>query len=194
MSITYQIGNATRAIGDGPKIIAHVCNDAGGWGKGFDVAVSRRWPQPEQRYRACHRGTESEPFALGQVQFVQVEDEIWVANLIGQHGMGFRDGLPPIRYDAIREGLCCVAANAKELGASVHMPRIGCGLAGGKWEEVERIVEEELIAPGIAVTVYDLPQNRARQTNVGRIVGLSNRPMKSAGFGMVFGPSRPDSK
>jgi hypothetical protein len=26
------------------------------------------------------------------------------------------------------------------------MPRIGSGLAGGKWEEVERIVEEELTA------------------------------------------------
>jgi hypothetical protein len=36
------------------------------------------------------------------------------------------------------------------------MPRIGCGLAGGKWEEVGRIVEEELLNNGVAVTVYDL--------------------------------------
>ena len=158
MKITYQIGDATRPIGDGPRIIVHVCNDAGGWGRGFVVALSRRWPQPEQHYRAWHRGTESEPFALGRVQFVQVEDEIWVANLIGQHGMGRRGGLPPVRYEAIRDGLRCIAAKAKELSGSVHMPRIGSGLAGGKWQEVERIVEEELIASGITVTVYDLPQ------------------------------------
>src|SRR5258706_4616697 len=136
MKITYQIGDATRPVGRGPKIIVHICNDAGGWGKGFVVAISRRWPQPEQRYRAWHGGGAAEPFALGQVQFVQVEDELWVANLIGQHGMRFHDGLPPVRYDAIREGLRHVAAKAIELGASVHMPRIGCGLAGGKWEEV----------------------------------------------------------
>ena len=153
----YQIGDATHPVGGGPKIIVHICNDTGGWGKGFVVAVSRRWPQPEQRYRAWHRGEESESLALGAVQFVAVEDDVWVTNLIGQHGMATRDGVPPIRYDAVREGLRQVAAKAKELRASVHMPRIGCGLAGGKWEEIEPIIELELVANGIAVTVYDLP-------------------------------------
>lgn len=157
MKIKYQIGDATRSVGSDPKIIVHVCNDVGGWGKGFVVAVSRRWPQPERRYRAWHRGEEPQPFALGQVQFVEVEKDIWVANLVGQTGMGVRDGVPPVRYEAIREALRVVAAKAKELSASVHMPRIGCGLAGGKWEEVERIIDNELITAGIAVTVYDLP-------------------------------------
>jgi|SRR5438445_9950569 len=136
MSITYCTGDATRPVGDGQKIITHVCNDAGGWGRGFVIALSRRWPQPEQRYRASHRGGDTPPFALGQVQFVQVEREIWVANLIGQHGIGWRSGKPPVRYEAIREGLRSVAVKARELGASVHMPRIGCGLAGGRWENV----------------------------------------------------------
>jgi hypothetical protein len=36
------------------------------------------------------------------------------------------------------------------------MPRIGCGLAGGKWEDIGPIVEEELDNQGIDVTVYDL--------------------------------------
>ena len=64
LTITYQIGDATQPIGDHPKIIVHVCNDAGGWGKGFVLAVSRRWREPERRYRAWHRGEESQPFAL----------------------------------------------------------------------------------------------------------------------------------
>src|SRR5207244_1963910 len=97
-------------------------------------------------------------FTLGQVQFVQVEDDLWVANLIGQHGMGVGDGVPPVRYESIRAGLRVVATSAKELGASIHMPRIGCVLAGGKWEEVELILKDELIVAGVAVTVYDLPQ------------------------------------
>lgn len=49
-----------------------------------------------------------------------------------------------------------IAAEAERLGASVHMPRIGCGLAGGKWEVVGKIIEEELVARGIPTTVYDL--------------------------------------
>ena len=158
MKIDYQTGDATRPAGDHPKIIVHVCNNAGGWGKGFVLAVSRRWREPERRYRAWHRGEQSQAFALGQVQFVRVEEAIWVANLIGQDGMGFRRGFPPVRYEAIQEGLRTVASKANELGASVHMPRIGSGLAGGRWEEVARIVEQELIAAGVAVTVYDLPK------------------------------------
>jgi len=35
------------------------------------------------------------------------------------------------------------------------MPRIGCGLAGGTWEEVEPLVQEHL-AVDFNVTVYDL--------------------------------------
>ena len=41
------------------------------------------------------------------------------------------------------------------LEASVHMPRIGCGLAGGKWEEIEPIITDELTSQGIEVSVYD---------------------------------------
>ena len=167
MKIDYQTGDATRPAGDHPKIIVHVCNNAGGWGKGFVLAVSRRWREPERSYRAWCRGEESQPFVLGQVQFVRVEEALWVANLIGQHGMGFQHGRPPIRYEAIRDGLRIVAVRAKELGASVHMPRIGSGLAGGKWEEIERIIREELTEAGVAVNVYDLPPRQIKSHRVG---------------------------
>jgi hypothetical protein len=41
-------GDATSPQAKGPKLIAHIGNDLGGWGKGFVLAVSRRWPEPEQ--------------------------------------------------------------------------------------------------------------------------------------------------
>ena len=156
MSINYIVGDATASIGNGPKIIAHVCNDIGGWGRGFVVALSKRWPEPELRYRAWHRGDEPIPFALGEVQLVQVLEDLWVANIIGQRDVRVVEGVPPVRYEAMRTGLKRVAAEARRLNASVHMPRIGCGLAGGKWAEVERIVEEELVNNAVVVTVYDL--------------------------------------
>lgn len=157
MSINYIIGDATQPVGAGPKIIVHVCNDIGGWGRGFVVALSKRWPEPEQHYRAWHRGEEQKPFALGEVQFVQVGKTIWVANLIGQRDVRTVGGVPPVRYEAIRKGLRRVTEEARRLGASVHMPRIGCGLAGGKWEEVGKIVEDEIANRDVSVTVYDLP-------------------------------------
>jgi O-acetyl-ADP-ribose deacetylase (regulator of RNase III) len=157
MAIESITGDATAPHGIGPRVVVHICNDVGGWGRGFVVALSRKWAEPEHRYRAWYRGTETIPFALGQVQFVPVEDQLWVANLIGQHDTRPHQGNPPVRYEAIREGLARVAAFAQQQGASVHMPRIGAGLAGGKWELVSQIVEEEVAAKGILVTVYDLP-------------------------------------
>src|SRR5262245_45334532 len=114
MNIAYRTGDATRPEAEGPKIIAHVCNDVGGWGRGFVLAISQRWPEPEQRYRAWHAGKEPQPFALGEVQLVQVTPEITVANLIGQHGLAAREGMPPVRYDAIRSGLRRVGEVARE--------------------------------------------------------------------------------
>ncbi|GAA4206372.1 hypothetical protein GCM10022220_20020 [Actinocatenispora rupis] len=37
----------------------------------------------------------------------------------------------------------------------MHLPRIGCGLAGGRWDRIEPLVAAELTDRGIPVTVYD---------------------------------------
>lgn len=86
-----------------------------------------------------------------------VAERLWVANVIGQHDVRPRGGVPPVRYEAIREELRAVAAFAREQGASAHMPRIGAGLAGGEWQVISAIVKEELVGQGISVTVYVLP-------------------------------------
>ena len=156
--IEYVTGDATQPAGDGPRVIVHICNDIGAWGAGFVLALSRRWLQPEARYRAWSQGNEDTPFKLGQVQFVAVEPDLWVANLIGQHNIRRLKGVPPIRYAAVRTGLKRVAEFAQEHGATAHMPRIGAGLAGGDWATIEAIIAEELGSRGIAVTVYSLPR------------------------------------
>ncbi|MBK6018329.1 macro domain-containing protein [Streptomyces sp. MBT53] len=153
--INYVRGDATVPSVKGVKVIAHVCNDIGGWGKGFVLAVSRRWPEPEKEYRAWHRARAANDFGLGAVQFVQVERYVWVTNMIGQRGTRTGSKGVPVRYEAIDTALGLLADRAAELGASVHMPRIGCGLAGGKWSRVEPLVTERLVRRGIAVTVYD---------------------------------------
>ncbi|WP_433051635.1 macro domain-containing protein [Dactylosporangium sp. CS-033363] len=154
--LTYLKGDAASPQAAGPKIIAHVCNDLGGWGKGFVLAVSRRWPEPERDYRAWHRERAGNDFALGAIRVISVRADIWVANMIGQHGMRTGSKGPPIRYDALDRCLAALAGHARRLGASVHMPRIGAGLAGGKWERIEPLIIERLCAQEIQTVVYDL--------------------------------------
>jgi len=76
--------------------------------------------------------------------------------MIAQHGVRGGSRTPPIRYKAVEECLSKVSVKAVELGASVHMPRIGCGLAGGKWERIEPIIVKTLCEADVPVTVYDL--------------------------------------
>ncbi|MCM2422465.1 macro domain-containing protein [Streptomyces sp. RKAG293] len=153
--IEYVRGDATTPLGKGPKVIAHVCNDLGGWGKGFVLAVSRRWPEPERQYRRWHRERAANDFGLGAVQMVRVDRLVWVANMVGQRGMRTGSKGVPVRYEAIDAALERLAGEAAGLGASVHMPRIGCGLAGGRWERIEPLVQARLADRAVAVTVYD---------------------------------------
>lgn len=153
--IQYREGDVTSPYCEGAKIIVHVCNDIGAWGKGFVLALSKRWAEPEENYRKWYRDREANDFELGAVQFVQVEDDLWIANLVGQKGIRRRGGGVPIRYEAVKAGLQIIAMKSKEMNASIHMPRIGCGLAGGRWELIEPILSETLLAQGVPVSVYD---------------------------------------
>ncbi|MEU5878863.1 macro domain-containing protein [Spirillospora sp. NPDC047279] len=153
--IAYLRGDATSPQAKGVKVIAHVCNDLGGWGKGFVLAISRRWPEPEKAYRAWYRQRSGNDFGLGAVQLVQVDPYTWVANMVAQRGIKPSRKGPPIRYDALDTCLAALAPGAAGLNASIHMPRIGCGLSGGKWERVEPLIQDRLVTKGLDVTVYD---------------------------------------
>lgn len=148
--INYLVGDATEPIGDGEKVICHCCNNIGGWGRGFVLAVSAKWSEPEARYREWSRS--GKDFVLGQIQLVKVEDDITVANMIGQSDMYARNGVPPIRYGAIEECLVRLDGSIGDT-TTIHMPRMGAGLAGGEWDKIEEIINKILTKP---VYVYDL--------------------------------------
>lgn len=154
MEIDYRSGDAANPSTEGNKIIAHICNDQEAWGKGFVLALSHRWRQPAEEFKRWFR--EKTAFQLGRVQLIQVEPDLWVANMVGQHGLKTHNGIAPIRYDALKACLDELGKKAKILGATVHMPRIGCGLAGVTWPLIEPIIVECLCKRGIPVTVYDL--------------------------------------
>lgn len=159
-------------------LLTHIVNDIGAWGAGFVVAVSKQWPGPEKLYRQWYQETEFDyeaaafklekfnfflreyftepvPFVLGQIQPVPVgnfsgEFRHYVVNLIGQRSCGDFKGIPPIRYEAIREGFVRLdefadyVATQSGKETEIHMPMIGAGLAGGKWEIIEGLINKYL--------------------------------------------------
>lgn len=152
--IRYVVGDATQPpiAGGETRVICHVCNDVGAWGAGFVLAVSRRWPNPEREYRAAFERTPRPQ--LGEVQLCRVESGLYVANMIAQHG--FPSASRPVALDYTALVNCMVwLGQYAERGWSFHMPRIGCGIAGGDWRRVSSLIETALA--DFQVIVYDLP-------------------------------------
>jgi len=70
---------------------------------------------------------------------------------------------------ALDQALEKVAIFARDKGASIHLPRIGSGQAGGDWGIVREIINQRLSAAQLSVTVYDLPNAeipRAKQSSL----------------------------
>jgi O-acetyl-ADP-ribose deacetylase (regulator of RNase III) len=149
----YLKGDATNPAGEGKKFIVHVCNDVNAWGAGFVLALSKAYPQAKAAYHALKNEGKQK---LHETQFVSVGDDITVCNMIAQHGLRSAKNPQPLDYDALDTCLHKVAHNALAQGASIHMPRIGCGLAGGKWDDVSDIIVKRLCSYKLVVYVYDL--------------------------------------
>lgn len=152
--ITYRQGDATLPWESGNRIIAHCCNDQGAWGAGFVLALSARDPRPEQEYLLWHSMSAALPPFEGGNYILSpfVDDHTWVASIIGQHGVG---GVP-IRYLWIYSAFMKLRVFAQLTTATIHMPRLGCGLAGGRWENMVGLIEHGLSRHDVPVFVYDL--------------------------------------
>jgi len=149
--IRYVTGDATNPLAPGQKILPHVCNNIGKWGRGYVMAISAKWPAVRDAYLEWYKRKE---FGLGKVLYVQVTPHITIANMVAQAGIKTGSKGPPIRYDALEECLTDVAKTADAWtrhpsiwspghnmmpAASLHMPKIGTGLAGGSWTSIEPI-------------------------------------------------------
>lgn len=157
MTIKYLVGDATEPGEEifGKKLLVHICNDQRAWGAGFVLALSKKWKTPELVYR-LHPDC-----SLGQIQMIQVEDDLFVINMIAQtlgHTQN-KEGkfVPPIRYWALDQCLQKVAVIAQAMTASVVGPRFGSALAGGDWNLIEEMVNDVFEDIEVPVYIYDLP-------------------------------------
>lgn len=157
-SLHHIIGNVLEPIKK-PAMIIHVCNDVGGFGKGFVVPLANKYPQTKLEYLKWYK---SGNLKLGEVQFVQVEPNICVANMIAQHDIKWKKGIPPIRYPALKECLKKIYEKALNENYIVASPRIGCVLAGGLWEIVELIIQQRMT---VETYIYTLENEKHKWPN-----------------------------
>jgi hypothetical protein len=149
--LIYQKGNLFNHVQHG-DVIAHCCNDVGAWGAGFTKALSRWSKKPENEFYAWSRGhgDEYDPvYQLGSVQFTLVSQHVCVANMVGQHGLISSKNPRPISYPALEKAMQAVAVMVDmtwrgdpPIPYRIIAPKFGAGLAGGDWNEIEKLINE----------------------------------------------------
>lgn len=177
-TLGYKVGNLFTTMpetGPSVKVIAHVCNDIGGWGSGFVVPLARKYPEAEKQYRDWHRDrfSQNQMFRLGNISLVNCNSEknvegangpVIVSNMIAQHGTISTPAVgrentdkTPLRYWALAQCMKKLADGVGQFPKDVefHVPKFGSDLAGGDWSVIETLIEEMWVPVG-PVTVYTL--------------------------------------
>jgi O-acetyl-ADP-ribose deacetylase (regulator of RNase III) len=168
--IQYKGGDATdpRQTG-GYRIIAHLVNDKTPvWGGAFARAVKKKWGATQtdfEQWAASDKGN----LTLGKLRVVEVMDKLAVATMVAQHGYG-ESAKPRIRYGALKAALDELAEVAAHHEASIHMPKIGSGQAGGNWDIISELIEDSLCDRGIQVFVYTPSAASTRKDPQGRLL------------------------
>jgi O-acetyl-ADP-ribose deacetylase (regulator of RNase III) len=168
MQLKYVNGDATAPVGDEPKIIVHCVNCLGVMGSGIALTIRKKWPHVfEQYYEYCYNMGVRNKSLLGECKIVKAEKNIAVANLFGQNSTGLIHigdvDIEPVDYRAIKIGFARLKQqwlsfneSGKFIGMpSLHMPRIACGLAAGRWDWIETIITDVFSDVDIDITVYD---------------------------------------
>ena len=154
-------GDALQPRGTGEKIVAHVVNDkTPNWGAGFGRAIQERWPAAQKHFKALFEDVRGSK--LGLTALSRVSDNVCAFQMVCQHGYG-PSPTTRLRYEALRNCLEQLKDAATQRGASVHMPKIGTGEAGGSWGLIFNLISEELCSKGVSVTVYEAPEKRSPQ-------------------------------
>lgn len=135
------------------KIIAHGVNCRGGFGSGVALQIAKRYPEVKLAYLKKHQSHEK--WKLGDVQYVLVMNHI-IANMATQYDYG-RVVKLYADYPSINKCFESILKFATELNVSVAMPKVGCGLAGGDWNIVCKLLQSSQEKyPNVHVEVWEL--------------------------------------
>lgn len=123
-------------------IIIHGCNCFCTMGAGIAKQIKEKFPEA---YEADKRTISGDKSKLGKFSFsLVVRDDVsfFVVNAYTQYDYG--NNKTNVDYVAIRSCFKNIRTSFYLPELKIAYPKIGCGLAGGDWEKVRKIIEEEL--------------------------------------------------
>ena len=138
------------------KYIAHGVNCQNKMGSGVAKVIYKEYPIVKSSYHDFAKSAKQPSDLLGVNQRIYLGDEVHesVFNMFTQENYGY-DGEKYVSYEAIYN---CFRNLTEEMQADsypdIAIPKIGCGLAGGNWDIVSRIINDAT-GDDLDVYVYD---------------------------------------
>lgn len=150
-------------------VIPHCCNTLGVMGAGVALGLRKKWEKVWTSYKELEdMSSNGLKNRLGEVCFAKVEDNIVVANMIGQDGTVSESNPKPVKYWAL---LYCMKEILATLGRTAdrrdkipvfHCPKFGSDLAGGNWELIEELIRETWVDRGFDVVIYEFEADKEK--------------------------------
>ena len=134
--------------------ILHQVNCMGVMGSGVAKQIRDKYPKVYLKYRdRCTMFKDDPSCLLGQIQSVKIDKNKYIVNVFGQLNYG-RVKKKYTEYWALRRAFKHV--NLAFSGKSIAIPYLmGCGLGGGDWNIVSRIIEEELTDCDVTIWKFE---------------------------------------
>jgi len=127
-------------------VIAHGCNCQNNMGSGIAKQIRQQFPEA---WKADQKTKKGDKKKLGCAEGTVIDDLI-VVNAYTQFTYG--GGKCHADYKAIKNVMAEI--NWRFKGMRVGLPKIGAGLAGGDWDLIEAIIEEELADVDVTIVNY----------------------------------------
>ena len=147
-------GNILDASED---IIVHQVNCLGIMGAGLAKQIAQQYPIVKEEYLEFCNAFDSKKSLLGKLHLVDTRERKLVANVFGQMEIKKNrlDKKVYTDFEALKTGLERVRKFAEMQSMSVAIPTyIGCGLAGGNWDEIKPMINNIFVGSGVKVKFY----------------------------------------
>lgn len=122
-------------------VIIHGCNCFHTMGGGIAYAVKSLFPEAYEADLETVRGAQDKLGTLSVAEVVRGEVKFLVVNAYTQFGFG--GNRVNVDYAAVRQAMAEVKRRFS--GMRTGYPKIGSGLAGGDWDTISKIIDEELL-------------------------------------------------
>ena len=152
----YKKGDLLREAKDYDFII-HGCNCFNTFGAGIALGIKQKYPQAHEQDLKTISGDKNKLGTFTEYKY----DEFTVINAYCQYGYGrIERGMTPkesklFREDAIRLSFRNIYEKYGNKDYKFAYPLLGSNLAGGKWERISKIINEEMKDSDMTCIVWE---------------------------------------